>query len=160
MDESLEKWVGGFLTEKKWRLTTAESCTGGLIGHRITNVAGSSNYYERGFITYSNEAKREILGVPEKVLIDHGAVSDPCARAMAEGARRAADAEAGLAVTGIAGPGGGTPEKPVGTVFMAVSLPSGTRSGRFLFEGDRVSVKEQTAEAALEMLRDALLGES
>ncbi len=151
--------MGEILTEKKWRLTTAESCTGGLIGHRITNVAGSSNYYERGFITYSNEAKREILGVPEKVLIGHGAVSDPCARAMAEGARRAAGAEAGLAVTGIAGPGGGTPEKPVGTVFMAVSLPSGTRSGRFLFEGDRVSVKEQTAEAALEMLRGALLEE-
>ncbi|MEE9257018.1 MAG: CinA family protein [bacterium] len=159
MDESLEKWVGGFLTKKKWRLTTAESCTGGLIGHRITNVAGSSNYYERGFITYSNEAKREILGVPEKVLIDHGAVSDPCARAMAEGARRAAGAEAGLAVTGIAGPGGGTPEKPVGTVFMAVSLPSGTRSGRFLFEGGRIEVKERTSEAALEMLRDALLEE-
>ena len=97
--------------------------------------------------------------MPEKVLIDHGAVSDPCARAMAEGARRAAGAEAGLAVTGIAGPGGGTPDKPVGTVFMAVSLPSGTRSGRFLFEGDRVSVKEQTADAALEMLRGALLEE-
>ena len=95
--------------------------------------------------------------MPEKVLEGHGAVSDPCARAMAEGVRRAGGAETGLAVTGIAGPGGGTPDKPVETVFMAVSLPSGTRSGRFLFEGDRVSVKEQTSEAALEMLRDALL---
>ncbi len=167
MDESLEAWLGQHLSRKKWRITTAESCTGGLIGHRITNVPGSSNYYDRGFITYSNEAKMAILGVPEKVLIAHGAVSDACARAMAEGARRAPRAEAagsepgpaevGLAVTGIAGPGGGSPDKPVGTVFMAVALPSGTRSGRYLFEGDRAAVKEQTADSALEMLRAALL---
>ena len=167
MDESLEAWLGQHLSRKKWRITTAESCTGGLIGHRITNVPGSSNYYDRGFITYSNEAKMAILGVPEEVLIAHGAVSDACARAMAEGARRAVGAEAagtelgppevGLAVTGIAGPGGGAPDKPVGTVFMAVALPSGTRIGRYLFEGDRAAVKEQTADSALEMLRAALL---
>ncbi len=159
MDESLEIWLGRHLSQKKWRITTAESCTGGLIGHRITNVPGSSGYFDRGFITYSNEAKMAILGVPEDILIAHGAVSDACARAMAEGAKSAASAEVGLAVTGIAGPGGGAPGKPVGTVFMAVALPSGTRSGRYLFEGDRIAVKEQTADSALEMLRAALLDE-
>jgi PncC family amidohydrolase len=130
-----------------------------LIGHRITNVPGSSDYYERGFITYSNESKMELLGVPEEILISRGAVSDPCARAMAEGARKAAGAEVGVAVTGIAGPGGGTPDKPVGTVFMAVALPSGTVSGRYQFDGGRVEVKEQTSDAALALLRDSLLGE-
>jgi PncC family amidohydrolase len=159
VDESLEIWLGRHLSQKKWRITTAESCTGGLIGHRITNVPGSSGYFDRGFITYSNEAKMAILGVPEDILIAHGAVSDACARAMAEGAKSAASAEVGLAVTGIAGPGGGAPGKPVGTVFMAVALPSGTRSGRYLFEGDRIAVKEQTADSALEMLRAALLDE-
>ncbi len=159
MDESLEIWLGRHLSQKKWRITTAESCTGGLIGHRITNVPGSSGYFDRGFITYSNEAKMAILGVPEDILIAHGAVSDACARAMAEGAKSAASAEVGLAVTGIAGPGGGAPGKPVGTVFMAVALPSGMRSGRYLFEGDRIAVKEQTADSALEMLRAALLDE-
>lgn len=159
MDESLETWLGPYFTKRKWRLTTAESCTGGLIGHRITNVPGSSDYYERGFITYSNESKMELLGVPEEILISRGAVSDPCARAMAEGARKAAGAEVGVAVTGIAGPGGGTPDKPVGTVFMAVALPSGTVSGRYQFDGGRVEVKEQTSDAALALLRDSLLGE-
>jgi nicotinamide-nucleotide amidase len=157
VDESLESWLGPYLSGKGWHLSTAESCTGGLIGHRVTNVPGSSDYFERGFITYSNEAKMEILGVPEELLKAHGAVSDPCVRAMADGVRRAAGCEVGLAVTGIAGPGGGTPEKPVGTVFMAVSLPSGTLSWRCQFEGRRIEVKEQTAESALEMLRDALL---
>lgn len=156
MDESPEEWVGPVLSRRAWHLTTAESCTGGLIAHRITNVSGSSNYFERGFITYSNEAKMEMLKVPEDVLIAHGAVSEPCARAMAEGARKTAGSEVGLSVTGIAGPSGGTPEKPVGTVFMALSLPSGTRCNRFQFQGGRIRIKEQTADAALEMLREAL----
>jgi len=152
----LEEWLGGHLTRRRWHLATAESCTGGLVAHRITNVSGSSGYFERGFITYSNEAKMELLGVPEEVFIRHGAVSEPCARAMAEGARRAAGSEAGLSVTGIAGPAGGTPEKPVGTVFMAVALPSGTRCREQHFLGDRARIKEQTAEAALRLLREAL----
>lgn len=156
MGEAPEEWLGPNLSRREWHLTTAESCTGGLIAHRITNVSGSSGYFERGFITYSNEAKMEILKVPEDVLITHGAVSEPTARAMAEGARKSAGSEVGLSVTGIAGPSGGSPEKPVGTVFMAVSLPSGTRCSHFLFEGGRVQVKEQTADAALEMLREAL----
>ena len=159
MDESLEAWLGPYFTNKKWWLTTAESCTGGLIGHRITNVPGSSGYYERGFITYSNEAKMELLGVPEEIFISHGAVSDPCARAMAEGARRAAGADVGVSVTGIAGPGGGLPGKPVGTVFMGVALPSGTLSGRYQFEGDRMAVKEQTSDAALALVKESLLGQ-
>ena len=159
MDESLEAWLGPYFTNKKWWLTTAESCTGGLIGHRITNVPGSSGYYERGFITYSNEAKMELLGVPEEIFISHGAVSDPCARAMAEGARRAAGADVGVSVTGIAGPGGGLPGKPVGTVFMAVALPSGTLSGLYQFEGDRMAVKEQTSDAALALVKESLLGQ-
>ena len=159
MDESLEAWIGPYFTNRKWRLTTAESCTGGLIGHRITNVPGSSGYYERGFITYSNEAKMELLSVPEDIFISHGAVSDPCARAMAEGARKAAGADVGVSVTGIAGPGGGVPGKPVGTVFMAVALPSEIHSGRYQFEGGRVAVKEQTSDAALALLKALLLGQ-
>ena len=159
MSDSPEVLAGRILTEKKWHLSTAESCTGGLIAHRVTNVSGSSGYFDRGFITYSNEAKMQLLGVPEEVLIVHGAVSEPCARAMAEGARRAAASEAGLSVTGIAGPSGGTPEKPVGTVFMAVALPAGTDCRLFQFEGSRVEIKEQTAEAALGMLCEALQGD-
>ena len=146
------------MIRRKWRMTTAESCTGGLIAHRITNVPGSSGYFDRGFITYSNEAKMELLGVSAELLAAHGAVSDPCARAMANGARRAAACEAGLSVTGIAGPTGGTPQKPVGTVFMAVSLPSGTHCREHHFRGDRVSIQEQTAEAALRFLRETLEG--
>lgn len=156
MEEAPEKWVGPVLSRRGWRLTTAESCTGGLIAHRITNISGSSGYFDRGFITYSNEAKMEILKVPKEILVVHGAVSEPTARAMAEGARLSAGSEVGLSVTGIAGPTGGSEEKPVGTVFMAVSLPSGTRCAQFLFRGDRIRVKEQTADAALEMLREAL----
>jgi nicotinamide-nucleotide amidase len=156
LDQVPEEWLGPFLTNKGWRLTTAESCTGGLIAHRVTNVSGSSNYFDRGFVTYSNEAKMEILKVPEDVLIAHGAVSEPCARAMAEGVKKVGGSEVGVSVTGIAGPSGGSPDKPVGTVFMAVSLPSGTMCQRFLFHGDRLRIKEQTAEAALQMLREAL----
>lgn len=156
MAGSLEERVGSHLAQREWGLATAESCTGGLIAHRITNVPGSSGYFDRGFITYSNEAKMELLGVPGEVLSAHGAVSEPCARAMAEGARRAAGCEAALSVTGIAGPSGGTPLKPVGTVFVAVALPSGTRCREHHFQGGRAGIKEQTAEAALRFLCEAL----
>lgn len=159
MGETPEEWLGPYLMGKEWHLATAESCTGGLIAHRITNVPGSSNFFECGFITYSNDAKAEHLGVPEKILIEHGAVSEPCARAMADGVRKTANCELGLSVTGIAGPGGGVPGKPVGTVYMAVSHPSGLICRHFVFEGGRQEVKEQTAEAALTMLREAILGE-
>ncbi len=161
MTESLEEWLGAYLSNKGWRIATAESCTGGLIASRITDVSGSSAYFEQGFVTYSNEAKMRLLGVSKDIVATEGgpgAVSEACARAMAEGARAAAGSEVGLSVTGIAGPTGGTPEKPVGTVYMAVATLSGTDCRHHLFEGSRLEVKAQTAEAALEMTRDALEG--
>ena len=159
MSGSVEEWLGAYLSKKGWRIATAESCTGGLIASRITNVSGSSVYFEQGFITYSNEAKMAILGVPKNILATKGgpgAVSEACARAMAEGVRAAAGSDIGLSVTGIAGPTGGTAEKPVGTVYLAVATSSGTNCQHHVFEGSRLEVKAQTAQAALEMTRDAL----
>lgn len=161
MAESVEEWLGAYLSNKGWRIATAESCTGGLIASRITDISGSSAYFEQGFVTYSNQAKMRLLGVSKDIVATEGgpgAVSEACARAMAEGARAAAGSEVGLSVTGIAGPTGGTPEKPVGTVYMAVATVSGTHCRHHLFEGSRLEVKAQTAEAALEMARDALKG--
>ena len=161
MAESVEEWIGAYLNEKGWRIATAESCTGGLIASRITDVSGSSAYFEQGFITYSNEAKMRLLGVSKDIVATEGgpgAVSEACARAMAEGVRAAAGSEVGLSVTGIAGPTGGTPEKPVGTVYMAVATPSVTVCRHHLFEGSRLEVKAQTVETALDMARDALEG--
>lgn len=137
-------------------IASAESCSGGLAAHRITNVAGSSSVYLGGFVTYSNDAKAKFLAVPESMLETHGAVSEPVARAMAEGARNALSADYGFGVTGIAGPGGGTAEKPVGLVYMAVSGPDGTRVAEHHFEGDRESIKTQTAQAVLEMVVEEL----
>lgn len=159
MAESVEEWLGAYLSDKGWRIATAESCTGGLIASRITDVSGSSGYFEQGFITYSNEAKMALLGVSKDIVATEGgpgAVSEDCARAMAEGVRAATGSEVGLSVTGIAGPTGGTPEKPVGTVYMAVATPSGAVCRHHLFEGSRLEVKAQTAQAALDMARDAL----
>lgn len=159
MAKSVEEWLGAYLNERGWRIATAESCTGGLIASRITDVSGSSSYFEQGFITYSNEAKMAILGVSKDIVATEGgpgAVSEACARAMAEGVREAAGSEVGLSVTGIAGPTGGTPEKPVGTVYMAVATPSGATCRHYLFEGSRLEVKAQTAQTALEMAREAL----
>ena len=156
---SAEEWIGTYLNEKGWRIATAESCTGGLIASRITDVSGSSAYFEQGFITYSNEAKMALLGVSKDIVATEGgpgAVSEACARAMAEGVRSATGSEVGLSVTGIAGPTGGSAEKPVGTVYMAVTTPSGTVCRHHLFEGSRLEVKAQAAQAALEMVRDAL----
>ena len=161
MAESVEEWLGAYLSDKGWRIATAESCTGGLIASRITDVSGSSAYFEQGFVTYSNEAKMALLGVSKDIVATEGgpgAVSEACARAMAEGVRAAAGSEVGLSVTGIAGPTGGTPGKPVGTVYMAVATLSGTNCRHYLFEGSRLEVKARTAEAALEMARDALKG--
>ena len=159
MTGSVEEWLGAYLSDKGWRIATAESCTGGLIASRITDVSGSSAYFEQGFITYSNEAKMALLGVSKDIVATEGgpgAVSEACARAMAEGARAATGSEVGLSVTGIAGPTGGSAEKPVGTVYMAVTTPSGAVCRYHLFEGSRLEVKAQAAQAALEMVRDAL----
>lgn len=132
------------------RLATAESCTGGLIAACLTEIAGSSDVFERGFVTYSNEAKTELLGVSASLIAEHGAVSEPAAHAMAEGALARSPADIALAVTGIAGPDGGTAEKPVGLVYIAAARRGGpVRVERHLFEGDRGAVRRATVHAAL-----------
>lgn len=155
--ESLEGVVGRLLQERRLTLSVAESCTGGLLGHRITNVSGSSAYFERGVVTYSNRAKEELLGVPRQLLVSHGAVSGPVAEAMARGICRASQTPLGLAITGIAGPEGGTKAKPVGTVFVALAHPGGAESRKFLFRGGRESIKWQSVQMALDLLRRWLL---
>lgn len=136
-----------------WMLATAESCTGGLIAAALTEIAGSSDVVDRGFVTYSNAAKTEMLGVPAALIEQHGAVSDPVARAMAEGALRHSTADWAISVTGIAGPGGATADKPVGLVFLGTARRGGEISAeRQVFSGDRHSVRRQTVERALALL--------
>ncbi len=154
--ESLEVVVGRLLLERRLTLAVAESCTGGLLGHRLTNVAGSSAYFERGVLAYSNRAKEELLGVPEAVLRAHGAVSAPCAEAMARGVATRAGTSCALAITGIAGPDGGTPTKPVGTVYIGLAVEGRVSARHFRFAGDRASIKWQSTQAAFDMLRRAL----
>jgi nicotinamide-nucleotide amidase len=156
--DTLEEVVGRQLRARDLTLSVAESCTGGLLGHRLTNVAGSSAYFERGVVVYSNRAKEELLGVPEEILRAHGAVSGPCAEAMARGICARSGSACGLAVTGIAGPGGGTPQKPVGTVYIGVAVEGSVTARRFLFTGDRVAIKRQSAQTALDLLRRSLGG--
>ena len=154
--EALEVRLFHRLEASKATLATAESCTGGLIAHRITNVSGVSAWYLGGVVAYSNELKTSLLGVEEGVLAAHGAVSEAVARQMAERARTRFGAGVAVAVTGIAGPGGGTAEKPVGLVYLAVSGPSGTTVSREVFEGNREQIKAKTAEKALNMLLEYL----
>ncbi len=142
--------------ERGWMIATAESCTGGLIAGLLTEIAGSSDVVDRGFVTYSNGAKQAMLGVPEDVLIAHGAVSEPVARAMAEGAIARSDAQLAVAVTGVAGPGGGSAEKPVGLVHFGLAVRDGqTRAEHHVFPGDRQAVRLSTVEHALAMLSSA-----
>ncbi len=155
----LESVVGALLRERHWSIAVAESCSGGLLASRLTDVPGSSDYVERGEVCYSNRAKIDSLGVPETLLAAHGAVSEPVARAMAEGVRAKAATEVGIGVTGIAGPGGGTPDKPVGTVAIAVVAGGFERVRTFQFMGPREMVKFQSAQAALNMLRLLLISE-
>lgn len=158
-DKSLEEVVVKLLTERTQTLAVAESCTGGFLAHRLTNVPGASAAFLAGYVTYANEAKEEMLGVDPRLIAADGAVSESVAKAMAVGARRRANATFGLATTGIAGPGGGTEEKPVGTVFVALATPDGaaTQVRSFRFPDDRPTFKELTTQAALEMLRRLLL---
>lgn len=142
--------VGAALQARGWQLVTAESCTGGWMGQAITAVAGSSAWFDRGFITYSNTAKQDLLQVPAEVLENHGAVSEATVLAMAQGGLRNSAAQLAVAVSGIAGPDGGTPDKPVGTVWIAWASPETARAQRFLFHGDRETVRRQTVIAALE----------
>ncbi|HHT72617.1 MAG TPA: competence/damage-inducible protein A [Firmicutes bacterium] len=150
--QALEEVIGQQLTARGQSLALAESCTGGLVGHRITNVAGSSRYFLRGYVVYSNAAKVSDLGVQESTLAQYGAVSPQTAQEMAEGVRRAAGADFGLAITGIAGPDGGTPEKPVGLVYIALASPGDTIVEKHHFAGARGQVKERSAQAALTLL--------
>ena len=140
------------LLERKLSVATAESCTGGLVGHVLTEVAGSSEYFLGGVISYGDAVKQSLLAVPEATLTKHGAVSAQTAVAMAEGARKALSADVAVAVTGIAGPSGGTAAKPVGLTYVAVADSAGHDVRRFVWEGDRSSNKRESAAAALELL--------
>jgi nicotinamide-nucleotide amidase len=155
---SLEAVVGEGLRRAGATVATAESLTGGLVAEMITQVAGSSEYFDRGFVTYTNQAKMDQLGVGEDVLREHGAVSEPCARAMAEGARTRAGTTYGVSTTGIAGPGGGTPDKPVGLAFVGLATPEHTVVRRVRWPGQRDQVRAISAMTALDLLRRVLLG--
>ncbi|UCE74472.1 MAG: CinA family protein [Methanomassiliicoccales archaeon] len=156
--EDLEKRVGDALREKKLNISVAESCTGGLICHRITNIPGSSDYFDRGVVVYSNNSKTQLLEVPKLILESFGAVSNETAKAMAEGVKKVSRSDLGLAVTGIAGPGGEKPNKPVGLVYIGLASNKSTMVKEFRFTGSRSEIKDQTSEEALKMLLGFLLG--
>ena len=155
--DTLEAVVGRVLSKRQLKIAIAESCTGGLIGHRITNVSGSSAYLNRVEVCYSNLSKIEVLGVPPRLLEEHGAVSAPVAAAMAKGVRERSRVALGLAVTGIAGPTGGTLKKPVGLVVFALATPKGVRTVSSQFSGGREAIKMQASEKALDLVRQYLL---
>lgn len=157
-EQGLEEVVGEVLLERHWRIATAESCTGGLLAKRLTDTPGSSRYFERGFIAYANAAKVDLLGVSEADLARHGAVSEPVARQMAVGARARAGAEVGVSITGVAGPDGGSVEKPVGTVFIAVASPAGEVAKRYALPGTRRMVRERSTQTALDLVRRHVTG--
>ena len=144
------------LAHRRWMMASAESCTGGMIAAACTDLAGSSGWFERGFITYSNAAKTDLLGVDAALIADHGAVSEPVARAMAEGAVRHSQAQVAVAVTGVAGPGGGSADKPVGTVWFGFALPGLLTSEVMLFTGDRAAVRSAAVQHALARLIEKL----
>lgn len=157
-DGTLEAVLVRALIGRGWTIAVAESCTGGLVGHRITNVPGSSKAFLCGITAYANEAKVSLLGVQQEALRQHGAVSSQVACQMADGVRRASGASVGVAITGIAGPDGGTPEKPVGLVYIAVATDGGTRASEHRFVGTREDIKQRSAQAALDAARRAVLG--
>ena len=144
--------VAALLLQRQWMLATAESCTGGLIAAACTDLAGSSAWFERGFVTYSNAAKTELIGVDAQLIARHGAVSEEVVRAMAQGALAHSRAQVSVAVTGVAGPTGGSAEKPVGTVWFGLACPGQLVSGRMRFEGDRAAVRQATVNHAREQL--------
>jgi nicotinamide-nucleotide amidase len=156
--ESMEEVIGRLLMKDKQTIALAESCTGGLIGHRLTQVPGSSAYVDRGIICYSNQAKIELLGVPPDLIDRHGAVSAEVAAAMAKGVRERSGVSIGLSVTGIAGPGGATATKPVGLVYVGLNTDSGEAVTReYRFHGDRSVIKLRSSQAALDLLRRWLM---
>lgn len=157
-DDSLEAVVGRLLVEAGETLAVAESCTGGLVAEKITSVPGASEYFRGGVVAYANEAKVNLLGVPEALLEEHGAVSAAVAEAMAEGVRERFAADFGVATTGVSGPGGGTPEKPVGLVYIAIAHETGTQAREFVFPFDRERNRSVTAHTALDWVRRTLIG--
>lgn len=145
----LTRTLAEILLSKNWTVSIAESCTGGLVCATITELSGSSEWFERGYITYSNKAKTECLGVPAKIIEAHGAVSEAAAKAMAEGARINSGSNVALSITGVAGPSGGTPEKPVGTVWFGWATENQTQTKTMRFDGDRQKVREQATKFTL-----------
>ncbi len=154
--ENLEGRLGNILRERKLKISVAESCTGGLISHLITNIPGSSDYFDRGVIVYSNTSKIELLEVPKLIIESFGAVSRETARAMAEGIRKISRCDLGLASTGIAGPSGASPSKPVGLVYIGLASSKPTSVKEFRFEGQRYEIKRKASEEALKMVLDLL----
>lgn len=148
----LSEQLGRALLQKRATVTTAESCTGGGVSQAITSIAGSSGWFNRSYITYANSAKQEMLGVDEALLEAHGAVSEPVVVSMVRGAARGANADYAVAISGIAGPNGGTEEKPVGTVWFAWLSPDGVTARKYLLTGDRLSVREQAVKISLQEL--------
>jgi nicotinamide-nucleotide amidase len=155
--QAMEEVVGALLQQRRLTLAVAESCTGGIIGARITNVAGSSDYFDRGVVVYSNASKTDLIGVTAKLIEQHGAVSREVAAAMAAGIRQNAATDLGLAVTGIAGPGGGSPEKPVGLVYIGLAFAEGVKVDEHRYLGDRGQVRQRAAQSALDMVRRHLI---
>jgi PncC family amidohydrolase len=155
--EQMEEVIGLRLAVNGFTLAVAESCTGGLIAQRLTEVPGSSTYFKEGVVTYSNDAKVRLLGVPADLIGEYGAVSAQVAEAMAEGVRERAETDFGLAVTGIAGPGGGTEDKPVGLVYIALSDDAHTEHRKLLLPGDRQLIRWRASQAALDLLRRRLI---
>ena len=153
MEESIENLIGKMLTDRALTISVAESCTGGLIGSMITDVPGSSRYFLGGIIAYSNHSKMEILNVSSKTIAEYGAVSDQTVREMAWGVKRLFNSHLGLAVTGIAGPEGGTMEKPVGTIFIGLAAEDRIFTAGYRFHGTRGEIKQETARMALDNLR-------
>jgi len=156
IDNDILKKIANLLKQKHLTVATAESCTGGLISYSLTNISGSSDYFDRGIVSYSNNAKMELLGVFEEILEKYGAVSEQVAIVMAEGVRTKSNVDIGISTTGIAGPTGGTKEKPIGLVYIAVSTTKNVVAKKFQFTGDRLQNKENTCNAALQMLLDTL----
>lgn len=152
-ETTMPEAVGRLLRDAQMTVAVAESCTGGLLASMITDIPGASEYFERGVVTYSNESKMQILGIPQETLRANGVVSRETAMAMAEGVRRIAGTTLGVALTGIAGPAGATPDKPVGTVHIGLATPEGTTAGHFIYARDRVWFKKMAATSALDMIR-------
>ena len=156
IDGTLLNKISIILKKQNLKIATAESCTGGLIAHTLTNISGASDYFDRGVVSYSNKSKTELLGVPEKLIDKYGAVSNPVAKAMADGIRVKSEVDIGISTTGIAGPTGGTKEKPVGLVFIAISTKDNVIVKKYQFGGNRIQNKYDTCKAALDMLYDNL----